>query len=57
MPTFWKGQNIIHFAAAKKHIGLYPGAKRPRCSGNSSKGTRSAKARSACRTTKNCRSI
>lgn len=25
MPTFWKGQNIIHFAAAKKHIGLYPG--------------------------------
>ena len=22
MPTFWKGQNIIHFAAAKKHIGL-----------------------------------
>lgn len=25
MPTFWKGKNIIHFAAAKKHIGLYPG--------------------------------
>lgn len=25
MPTFWKGQNIIHFAAFKKHIGLYPG--------------------------------
>ncbi len=25
MPTYWKGQNIIHFAAAKKHIGLYPG--------------------------------
>ena len=25
MPTFWKGQNIIHFAAQKKHIGLYPG--------------------------------
>ena len=25
MPTFWKGQNIIRFAAAKKHIGLYPG--------------------------------
>ena len=25
MPTFWKGQNLIHFAAAKKHIGLYPG--------------------------------
>jgi len=25
MPTYWKGQNIIHFAASKKHIGLYPG--------------------------------
>lgn len=25
MPTFWKGRNIIHFAAQKKHIGLYPG--------------------------------
>jgi uncharacterized protein YdhG (YjbR/CyaY superfamily) len=27
MPTFWKGQNLIHFAAFKKHIGLYPGGK------------------------------
>ncbi len=26
MPTFWKGRNIIHFAPAKKHIGLYPGS-------------------------------
>lgn len=25
MPTYWKGRNIIHFAAAKNHIGLYPG--------------------------------
>ncbi|GHV47718.1 hypothetical protein FACS189499_05700 [Clostridia bacterium] len=25
MPTFWKGQNLIRFAAFKKHIGLYPG--------------------------------
>ena len=25
MPTYWKGQNLIHFAAAKMHIGLYPG--------------------------------
>jgi len=25
MPTFWHGKNIIHFAAYKKHIGLYPG--------------------------------
>ncbi len=26
MPTFWQGANIIHFAANKKHIGLYPGS-------------------------------
>ena len=26
MPTFWKGKNLIHFAAFKKHIGIYPGA-------------------------------
>lgn len=25
MPTFWKKHNIIHFAANKNHIGLYPG--------------------------------
>jgi uncharacterized protein YdhG (YjbR/CyaY superfamily) len=25
MPTFWQGENLIHFAAFKKHIGLYPG--------------------------------
>ena len=25
MPTFWKGRNIIHFAAARNHIGIYPG--------------------------------
>lgn len=25
MPTFWLGENLIHFAAHKNHIGLYPG--------------------------------
>lgn len=25
MPTFWQGENLIHFAAFKMHIGLYPG--------------------------------
>ena len=25
MPTWWQRHNIIHFAANKKHIGLYPG--------------------------------
>ena len=27
MPTFWQSENLIHFAAFKKHIGLYPGDK------------------------------
>ena len=26
MPTFWLNKNLIHFAAYKKHIGLYPGS-------------------------------
>ena len=26
MPTYWKGRNILHFAASKKHLGLYPGS-------------------------------
>ncbi len=26
MPTFWRGQNLIHFAAQKTHLGIYPGA-------------------------------
>lgn len=25
MPTYWKDRNLIQFAAAKNHIGLYPG--------------------------------
>lgn len=25
MPTFWQGVNLIHFAAFKKHLGIYPG--------------------------------
>ena len=25
MPTYREGVNLIHFAASKKHIGLYPG--------------------------------
>ena len=25
MPTYWKGRNIIHFAASKSHLGIYPG--------------------------------
>lgn len=25
MPTYWKKHNIIHFAAHKNHVGLYPG--------------------------------
>ena len=26
MPTFWYRHNLIHFAAFKRHIGIYPGA-------------------------------
>ncbi len=25
MPTFWQGENIVHVAAFKNHIGVYPG--------------------------------
>ena len=25
MPSFWKKRNIIHFAAFKNHMGVYPG--------------------------------
>lgn len=25
MPTFWYKENLIHFAAHKNHLGLYPG--------------------------------
>ena len=25
MPTFWQGENLIHFAVFKKHIGIFPG--------------------------------
>lgn len=26
MPTYWKGHNIVHFAASRRHIGFYPGS-------------------------------
>lgn len=26
MPTLWQGRNLVHFAPAKHHLGLYPGA-------------------------------
>jgi uncharacterized protein YdhG (YjbR/CyaY superfamily) len=26
MPTFWKKHNLIHYAAMKNHIGIYPGS-------------------------------
>ena len=29
MPTYWKGRNLIHFAASKQHVGLYPGEEAP----------------------------
>jgi len=26
MPTFWRGENLIHFSAQKRHLGIHPGA-------------------------------
>jgi uncharacterized protein YdhG (YjbR/CyaY superfamily) len=26
MPTYWQGENLIHFCAHKKHLGIHPGA-------------------------------
>lgn len=26
MPTYWQGENLIHFAAQKNHVGIHPGA-------------------------------
>ena len=43
MPTFWKGHNIIHFAAAKKHIGLYPGQEAVEAFADRLKGYRTSK--------------
>ncbi len=25
MPTYWQGENLVHFAAFKHHLGFYPG--------------------------------
>ncbi len=24
MPTFWQGENLVHFASSKNHLGFYP---------------------------------
>ncbi|HHW24344.1 MAG TPA: hypothetical protein GXX22_02675 [Clostridiales bacterium] len=29
MPTFWQGENLIHFAAFSKHISIFPGDEAP----------------------------
>ena len=31
MPTYWKGRNLIHFAASKKHLESIREEKPPRC--------------------------
>jgi uncharacterized protein YdhG (YjbR/CyaY superfamily) len=25
MPTYWQGENLIHFASCRNHLGIYPG--------------------------------
>jgi uncharacterized protein YdhG (YjbR/CyaY superfamily) len=44
MPTFWQGENLVHFAAFKKHIGFYPGrmGEQFRASGTTSPGGEAA---------------
>ena len=43
MPTYWKGRNIIHFAAFKNHIGLYPGGEAPVVFADKLKGYKASK--------------
>ena len=43
MPTYWKGRNIIHFAAFKNHIGLYPGGEAPSVFADRLKGYKTSK--------------
>ncbi len=43
MPTFWKGQNIIHFAANKNHLGVYAGAEAAEAFGERLAGYKSSK--------------
>ena len=43
MPAYWKGRNIIHFAAFKNHIGLYPGGEAPIVFADRLKGNKTSK--------------
>ena len=43
MPTFWQNENLVHFAAAKQHIGLYPGESGVRVFADKLKGYKTSK--------------
>jgi len=43
MPTFWQQENLIHFAAAKTHLGIYPGDSGVRVFADKLKGYKTSK--------------
>ena len=43
MPTFWQGEYLIHFAAFKKHISIFPGSEAVAAFAESLQGYRSNK--------------
>ena len=43
MPTFWQNENLVHFAAAKRHIGFYPGESGVRIFSDKLKGYKTSK--------------
>ena len=55
MPTFWKGRNILHFAAFKSTWACIPAGRRRRSSRTGLLRMTSARGRSACRTASRCR--
>lgn len=50
MPTYWKRHNLIHFAASKNHVGLYPGRQPWNTLQTNCANTRQAKVRYSFRT-------
>lgn len=43
MPTYWQSEILIHFAAAKNHIGIYPGEEAIRVFAERLKGLKTSK--------------
>lgn len=43
LPTFWQGENLIHFAACSHHIGIYPGGEATKAFAQRLKGYKTSK--------------